>query len=43
MGQDFIHYYKAVIKMGDSPSVAYLLQGAPENPSGSSWGGSFAP
>jgi hypothetical protein len=43
MGKDFIHYYKGVLKMGDTPSVAYLLQGDPENPSGPSWGGSFAP
>ncbi len=43
MGKDFIHYYEGVIKMGDTPSVAYLLDGDPENPSGDSWGGSFVP
>ena len=29
------------IKMGDTPTVAYLLSGAPEDPEGESWGGSF--
>lgn len=29
------------IKMGDSPSVAYLLGGKPEDPSAASWGGRF--
>jgi len=43
MGRDFINYYDGVIKMGDTPSVAYLLNGDPDDPSGSSWGGSFTP
>lgn len=29
------------LKMGDSPSVAYLLDGAPEVPARGSWGGQF--
>ena len=29
------------IKMGDTPTVAYLLYGDPEDPTGESWGGSF--
>lgn len=29
------------IKMGDSPSVAYVLGATPENPAAPSWGGSF--
>jgi hypothetical protein len=41
MGNDFINYYKGEIKMGDTPSVAYLLNGNPEQPTGESWGGSF--
>lgn len=41
MGKDFGSYYKGELKMGDTPSVAYLLDGDPENPSGESWGGSF--
>ena len=28
--------------MGDSPSVGYLLQGTPDNPSQPGWGGQFA-
>ncbi|MCS7314369.1 MAG: DUF1593 domain-containing protein [Bryobacteraceae bacterium] len=29
------------LKMGDSPSVAYLLRGTPEDPSQPGWGGKF--
>lgn len=29
------------VKMGDTPSLAYLLHGDPENPAGESWGGQF--
>jgi len=43
LGEDFINYYKGVIKMGDTPSVAYLMHGDPEHPAGDSWGGSFVP
>ncbi|MBO0950522.1 nucleoside hydrolase-like domain-containing protein [Fibrella forsythiae] len=43
MGKSFINYYKGDIKMGDTPSVAYLLNGNPANPTGESWGGSFTP
>lgn len=32
---------KNAIKMGDTPSVLYLLNGNPEDPEGESWGGSF--
>jgi hypothetical protein len=32
---------KKDIKMGDTPSVLYLLHGDPENPESESWGGSF--
>ena len=32
---------KPDIKMGDTPSVLYLLNGNPEKPEGESWGGSF--
>lgn len=41
MGKDFINYYKGDIKMGDTPSLAYLMKGNPNNPMGESWGGSF--
>jgi len=33
--------YHGRVKMGDTPSVLYLLNGDPGNPSGESWGGSF--
>ena len=32
---------KKDIKMGDTPSVLYLLHGEPAHPEGESWGGSF--
>ncbi len=32
---------KPDIKMGDTPSVLYLLHGNPQDPEGESWGGSF--
>lgn len=43
MGADFINYYKGHVKMGDTPSLAYLIQGNPNNPQGESWGGQFVP
>ncbi|MFC5284457.1 nucleoside hydrolase-like domain-containing protein [Pedobacter alpinus] len=41
MGKDFINYYKGDIKMGDTPSLAYLMKGNSNDPTGESWGGSF--
>nr|MBI1232343.1 DUF1593 domain-containing protein [Cytophagales bacterium] len=41
MAGDFVNYYGGRIKMGDTPSVAYLLHGDPYNPRSESWGGSF--
>src|SRR5690554_1600096 len=32
---------KKDIKMGDTPSVLYMLHGDPDNPEGESWGGAF--
>ena len=43
MGADFLNYYKGVVKMGDTPSLLYLMHGDPNNPQGESWGGSFEP
>lgn len=43
MGTEFINYYNGNIKMGDTPSLAYLLKGNPDDPTGESWGGSFVP
>jgi hypothetical protein len=40
-GTDFGNYYKGSIKMGDTPSVAYLLHGDANHPQETSWGGSF--
>lgn len=38
---DFLAEKKDDIKMGDTPSVLYLLHGVSENPGGPSWGGSY--
>ena len=38
---DFKNYYNGEIKMGDSPSLFYMMDGDPENPVRESWGGSF--
>ncbi len=41
LGKDFKNYYKGEIKMGDTPSLLYLLNGDPNDPLAESWGGSF--
>lgn len=41
IGADFMNYYKGVVKMGDTPSLLYLMNGDPNDPEGESWGGSF--
>lgn len=41
LGADFIDYYDGRIKMGDTPSLLYMMSGDPENPFKESWGGSF--
>jgi len=41
MAEDFIHYYSGLVKMGDTPSLLYMLDGDPANPGRESWGGSF--
>ena len=43
MGKAFKNYYNGEIKMGDTPSLAYVMNGNPNDPLGESWGGSFAP
>lgn len=40
-GSDFINYYKGLPKMGDTPSLLYMIDGNPDDPGGESWGGSF--
>jgi hypothetical protein len=42
MGRAFKNYYKGILKMGDTPSLAYLMDGDPEDPLSESWGGQFA-
>ncbi|MFY0688571.1 MAG: DUF1593 domain-containing protein [Cyclobacteriaceae bacterium] len=43
MGDAFNNYYAGEIKMGDTPSLAYVLNGDPNKPTEESWGGSFTP
>ena len=38
---DLLVAKKADIKMGDTPSVLYLMRGRPDDPSAESWGGAF--
>lgn len=41
MGKAFKNYYGGRIKMGDTPSLLYVMNGNPLNPLTDSWGGSF--
>ena len=41
LGKDFKNYYNGEIKMGDTPSLLYMMDGNPNNPYRESWGGSF--
>lgn len=41
LGDDFVNYYKGIVKMGDTPSLLYMMDGDPENPERGSWGGQF--
>lgn len=41
LGKDFKNYYDGFVKMGDTPSLLYLMDGNPEDPAKESWGGSF--
>jgi hypothetical protein len=41
LGDYFSTHLKGTIKMGDSPSVGYLLRGVPEDPTQPGWGGRF--
>ncbi|MFN0290983.1 nucleoside hydrolase-like domain-containing protein [Pedobacter helvus] len=43
MGRDFANHYKGEIKMGDTPTLLYMMDGNPNDPSKESWGGSFTP
>lgn len=41
LGDYLAKHLGGVIKMGDTPTVSYLLKGTPECPENPSWGGSF--
>lgn len=41
MGADFINYYGGIVKMGDTPSLLYMMDGNPEDPTKECWGGRF--
>ncbi|MCR5395360.1 MAG: DUF1593 domain-containing protein [Bacteroidales bacterium] len=43
MGADFSDYYDGVVKMGDTPTLLYMMHGNPDDPMGESWGGRFVP
>lgn len=43
LGKDFKNYYKGEVKMGDTPSLLYMMDGDPNDPQRESWGGSFEP
>ncbi len=41
LGKDYKNYYKGNVKMGDTPSLLYMMDGDPNDPFRESWGGSF--
>ncbi|MCM1076165.1 MAG: DUF1593 domain-containing protein [Bacteroides sp.] len=41
LGPDFKAYYDGNVKMGDSPSLFYMMNGDPSDPESDSWGGRF--
>ena len=41
LGKDFKSYYNGEVKMGDTPSLLYMMDGDPNQASRESWGGSF--
>ncbi len=43
LGVDFKNYYGGNVKMGDTPSLLYLMDGDPNQPTRENWGGSFEP
>ncbi|MEZ5044777.1 MAG: DUF1593 domain-containing protein [Saprospiraceae bacterium] len=43
LGSAFKNYYDGNIKMGDTPSLAYVMNGDPNDPLSESWGGNFTP
>lgn len=43
LGRDFAAYYRGNPKMGDTPSLLYMMDGDPSRPEELSWGGRFVP
>lgn len=43
LGAFFASKLRGVLKMGDTPTVTWLLNGNPENPEADGWGGRFVP
>lgn len=43
LGREFKNHYNGNIKMGDTPSLVYVMDGSPEDPLTRSWGGMFTP
>ncbi|MEN2415488.1 nucleoside hydrolase-like domain-containing protein [Flavobacterium mesophilum] len=41
LGRDFKNYYDGNVKMGDTPTLLYMMDGNPNDPTRESWGGSF--
>src|SRR6476620_9132484 len=41
LGKDFKNYYNGEVKMGDTPSLLYMMDGNTNDPAKESWGGSF--
>ncbi len=41
LGEDFYNYKEGLPKLGDTPTLLYMLDGDPSEPEGESWGGSF--
>ena len=41
LGRDFAAYYKGNPKLGDTPSLLYMMHGNPAQPEQQSWGGKF--
>lgn len=43
LGRDFKSYYKGEPKMGDTPSLLYMMEGDANTPEKPHWGGSYVP
>ncbi|MFD1603967.1 DUF1593 domain-containing protein [Flavobacterium artemisiae] len=41
LGADFKNYYDGNVKMGDTPTLLYMMDGNPNDPTRESWGGSY--